>query len=157
MSQSLPSSDERKMEDLTDDDFDINSQTININGGNSWPYTMSTLNTASYSWQPSLGNITVSSTPSSGSWLTSNGSGSTVYTSSNLNGSNLKVSGDAEVDGDIKIKGKSLGEFMDTLERRLAILTPDPDKLAHFEALKKAYNHYKVLEALCELPNKKDE
>jgi hypothetical protein len=43
---------------------------------------------------------------------------------------------------------------METISKRLAILVPDPDKLEHFEALKKAYNHYKTLEALCELPTK---
>jgi hypothetical protein len=63
----------------------------------------------------------------------------------------LKVSGDADFEGDVKIKGKSLNEFMETLEKRLAILQPDPAKLEKFEALKKAYNHYKMLEALCEI------
>ena len=41
---------------------------------------------------------------------------------------------------------------MEKIESRLAILTPDPEKLEHFEALKKAYDHYKALEALCQLP-----
>jgi hypothetical protein len=44
-----------------------------------------------------------------------------------------------------------------TIEKRLAILTPDPAKLEHFEALQKAYDHYKTLEALCEVPEKKDD
>jgi hypothetical protein len=39
---------------------------------------------------------------------------------------------------------------MDTIENRLAILQPDPKKLKKFEALQKAYNHYKMLEALCD-------
>ena len=50
---------------------------------------------------------------------------------------------------DIKIGGRSLVKFMETLEQRLAILQPDPDKLEKFEALKQAYEHYKLLEALC--------
>jgi hypothetical protein len=41
---------------------------------------------------------------------------------------------------------------MEAMSKRLAILVPDPDKLEHFEALKKAYDHYKLLEALCEIP-----
>jgi hypothetical protein len=50
---------------------------------------------------------------------------------------------------DIKIDGKSLKEFMTKMEQRLAILVPDPAKLEKFEALKKAYEHYKTMEALC--------
>lgn len=54
-------------------------------------------------------------------------------------------------DADIKIGDRSLKTFMDTMEKRLAILQPDPAKLEKFEALKKAYEHYKHLESLCEL------
>ena len=66
------------------------------------------------------------------------------------------MQGDAEFDGEVKIKGKNLSEFMETLEKRLAILQPDPKKLEKFESLKKAYNHYKMLEALCELEDEPD-
>jgi hypothetical protein len=52
-------------------------------------------------------------------------------------------------DGDIKVKGRSLSEFMTKMEQRMAILVPDPDKLEKFEALKKAYEHYKTMESLC--------
>ena len=51
--------------------------------------------------------------------------------------------------GDLKIGNKSLKEFMEKMEQRLAILQPDPAKLEKFEALKKAYEHYKTLESLC--------
>ncbi len=50
---------------------------------------------------------------------------------------------------DIKIDGQSLKEFMKKMEQRLAILVPDPVKLEKFEALKKAYEHYKTMESLC--------
>jgi len=50
---------------------------------------------------------------------------------------------------DIKIDGQSLKEFMKKMEQRLAILVPDPAKLEKFEALKKAYEHYKTMESLC--------
>jgi hypothetical protein len=69
----------------------------------------------------------------------------------------LHVSTDAIFEGDIKWKGRSLGDMFTTIEKRLAILTPDPAKLKHFEALQKAYDHYKTLEALCEVPEKKDD
>lgn len=50
---------------------------------------------------------------------------------------------------DIKVDGQSLKEFMKKMEQRLAILVPDPKKLEKFEALKKAYEHYKTMESLC--------
>lgn len=71
--------------------------------------------------------------------------------------SSLKVQGDAEIEGDIKWRGRSLGDMLANIERRLAILTPNPEKLAHFESLRKAYEHYKTLEALCDLPPKEED
>jgi hypothetical protein len=64
----------------------------------------------------------------------------------------LTVKGTAEFEGDVKIKGVSISDTIAAIEKRLAILVPDPKKLEHFEALKKAYDHYKLLEALCDLP-----
>jgi hypothetical protein len=76
---------------------------------------------------------------------------SSAWTSSsgNLTGAGLHVTSDAEFEGDITVKGKSLNKWMETMERRLAILQPNPKKLKKFEALQKAYDHYKLLEALC--------
>lgn len=69
----------------------------------------------------------------------------------------LKVQGDAEFEGKVKVNGQDLGEFMETISKRLAILVPDPKKLEHFKALQKAYDHYKTLEALCQLPESTDD
>ena len=54
-------------------------------------------------------------------------------------------------DGDIKIGDRSLKEFMTKMEERMAILVPDPEKLEKFEALKRAYEHYKTMERLCQI------
>lgn len=78
-------------------------------------------------------------------------------TMTNNGQSSLTVKGDAEFEGKVKINGQDIGEFMETISKRLAILIPDPAKLEHFESLKKAYNHYKTLEALCEIPKKEEE
>lgn len=78
-----------------------------------------------------------------------------TFTSPQTN-SGLEVSGDANFKGDIKWRGRSLDQTLKSIEDRLAILVPDPEKLEHFEALKKAYEHYKVLEALCSLPLKEE-
>ena len=86
------------------------------------------------------------------------GSSGSIFTTSGSNGSSwstapnpscLQVTGDAEFDGDIKWKGRSLGTMIATIEERLSILQPDPAKLEKFEALKKAYEHYKLMEKLC--------
>ena len=97
----------------------------------------------------SYGNITIcSSSGLNGSW-----SSNPLVT----NSSGLHVTSDAMFEGDVKIKGVSILETLDKIEKRLSILRPDPEKLAHFESLKKAYEHYKTLEALCELPTKEEE
>lgn len=56
---------------------------------------------------------------------------------------------DMAAGADLKIDGKSLKEFMSKMEQRLAILVPDPAKLEKFQALKRAYEHYKTMESLC--------
>jgi hypothetical protein len=60
-------------------------------------------------------------------------------------------------EGDIKIGNRSLKTFMDTMEKRMAILQPDPAKLEKFEALQKAYEHYKHLERLCEIDDEDED
>ena len=95
---------------------------------------------------------------SSGSYSYSFGGGGGGTSSLNWSSTQptLQVSGDAEFEGDIKWRGQSLVELLKAINNRLAILVPDPAKLEHFESLKKAYDHYKTLEALCELPTKKE-
>ena len=95
------------------------------------------------------GNVTINNGGSG--WVNSN-----LTTGGNLTGTGLHVTNDAEFEGDVTIKGKSLSEWMATMEKRLAILVPDPAKLEKFEALQKAYNHYKLLEALCHEEKKND-
>lgn len=90
---------------------------------------------------------------------TTNTSPYTIGTTSGFNGTytisgidygtpGLKVTGDADFEGDITIKGRSLTDMLDTINERLAILHPDPAKLEKYAALKEAYEHYKMLERL---------
>jgi hypothetical protein len=124
----------------------------------------------SLDWNSIFGNSsasTISTAASSGSYnFTSNpsytfstsGAGSSYITNNtnNISPGTLQVKGDAEFDGDIKIKGKSLEKLLNSIEDRLSILIPDPAKLEHYEALQKAYQHYKMLEALCATPDKEE-
>ena len=127
-------------------------------------YSFDISNTMNYSFS------TTGATGASGSYTISTGAGANgtwntnpyIFTSgassiANVSSSGLHVTSDAKFDGDIKWKGRSLGDLLTTIEKRLAILTPDPAKLEHFEALQKAYQHYKTLEALCEIPEKSDD
>lgn len=60
----------------------------------------------------------------------------------------LSVEGDADFKGDIKWKGRSLGTLLEKIEDRLCILEPPPEKLEKYQALKKAYEHYKLMEKI---------
>jgi hypothetical protein len=108
---------------------------------------------------PSLnaGTYSIGSSGGAGSYYTTNGTSSSNWITTNSSQSTLNVKGDAEFEGKVMINKQDLGEFMETMSKRLAILVPDPEKLEHFEALKKAYNHYKMLEKLCELPKEDNE
>ena len=103
--------------------------------------------TGSYYIDPNLGagvnNVSITSGGHSYS------SPSPIYsTSITTTHPDLTVSGDANFDGDVKIKGRSMVAIIEGIEKRLAVLQPDPAKLAKWEALQKAYAHYKLLEAL---------
>jgi hypothetical protein len=107
-------------------------------------YTV-TVSTASYF---STGSITIPSNYV----LSSNGNGSGMWTTnvtSSPTQATLDVSGNADIKGKLTVQGKDIGKILETIEKRMAILVPDPKKLEKFEALRKAYDHYKLLEALC--------
>jgi hypothetical protein len=106
--------------------------------------------TLSYNYGATVGGITTINNISNNSqWTT----GTNCYTFANTSTSptvNISTDGiDMAAGTDIKIDGKSLKDFMTKMEKRLAILVPDPTKLEKFEALKKAYEHYKTMESLC--------
>jgi hypothetical protein len=129
---------------LSDLDIGLSSMSSTYGAVGSSPYTFST-GASNYNY----GNVTISTTGgmngTSGSFLYSNG---TSQQWTNNTGAGLHVSSDAEFQGDIKWKGRSLGKLLEKIEDRLAILTPDPAKLEKYEALKKAYDHYKLMEKL---------
>ena len=107
------------------------------------PYTVTVVNTA-------IGAI--------GSTLTfaPGAVGAASITTNSLTPNSLEVRGDIDVrGGDVKIDGVSLKQVLESITERLHILTPDPHKLEKFEALKRAYEQYKLLEKLCH-ENKKD-
>lgn len=91
---------------------------------------------------PTMGNVSIGA---SSNYTYSVANPSIFNTSSNA----IQIKGDAEFEGKIKINGQDLVETLETIQRRLAILIPNPKLLAKYEALQQAYDHYKTLEALC--------
>jgi hypothetical protein len=66
--------------------------------------------------------------------------------SASYNDAKLQVRGDAEFEGDVKIKGKSIAETLDKIEQRLAILHPNEKLESRWEELKKLGDAYRALE-----------
>lgn len=89
----------------------------------------------------------------SGTYLTAGVNGtytwgdSTITASTNLTPNTLDVKGDANFDGDIKLQGKSLKDTLDNIEKRLAILHPNPELEEKWERLKSLGQMYRELEA----------
>jgi hypothetical protein len=101
------------------------------------------------------GGYTIGATSSSGQFYTTGTNGHNWNNPPTVNITGTGI--DMAAGTDISIDGKSLKTFMNKMEERLAILVPDPSKLEKFEALKKAYEHYKLMESLCqEQPKEED-
>jgi len=109
---------------------------------------------------PLLNTVNITGTGGSGgaSGFTSgiyNPMNSGTYSWNTLNPSNnVNIHGggiDLDANADITIGGRSMKKMLEGIEQRLSILVPDPKKLERYEALKQAYEHYKTLEALCNI------
>ena len=129
--------------------------TITIDTSNMYSSNTITLPSSSNTFTyggATVGGITTINNVSNNSQWTTGTSGYQFNTTPNtvhINSTGIEMAAGT----DIKVDGKSLKEFMNKMEERLAILVPDPKKLEQFAALKKAYEHYKLMEQLCqELP-----
>jgi acyl carrier protein len=119
-------------------DFDdnlLNSTAATItSAANTWPYPSSS--SGSYTW----------TTNGTGGYNLGNISPSLSFSNNWHNDTKLKVQGDAEFDGDIKIKGKSITEMFAKIEERLGILYPNEKLEEKWEELKKLGDAYRALE-----------
>lgn len=64
----------------------------------------------------------------------------------------LQVNGVVNINGpdaDLIIDGCSIKDTLTKINQRLLILQPKAEDLEKYQALKNAYEHYKMLEALC--------
>jgi len=113
--------------------------------------TLPSSNTFSYGGATVGGITTINNINANSQWTTGT-SGYTISPTYGVSPSTVNISStgiDMAAGTDITVDGQSLKEFMKKMEQRLAILVPDPVKLEKFEALKKAYEHYKTMESLC--------
>lgn len=78
-----------------------------------------------------------------------------VATSSNT-GSIYQTINDLNVTGKLTLNGQNVGDMLAEIYTRLAIITPDNEKMSKFPALQKAYEHYKLVEALCQEQSNND-
>lgn len=83
-------------------------------------------------------------TTNSGTYTFTNGTGRDVWNPPT--NSSLNVKGDAEFEGDIKLKGKSLTDTLNKIEQRLGILHPNKHLEEKWEELKKLGDTYRQLE-----------
>jgi len=108
--------------------------------GNIWPYVLTGSSSTGTSTTYSLSN-------GIGGYNSNLSSGLTFNDFYDNNGrTNMSVKGDAEFEGDVKIKGKSLNAILDKIEERLAILHPNAKLEDKWEKLKELGNQYRALE-----------
>jgi hypothetical protein len=97
-----------------------------------YPTTGTGTQTIPLTWQTTGGTYTISDT---------------ISANPNLKGTTLKVQGNADIDGDLKVKGKSLNESLERIEERLAILRPNEELEEKWEKLRDLRKAYMELEA----------
>jgi len=116
---------------------DLEDLAITSGSVDSWSeYNMSDLNTAWLSGASGSNGYTLTTTGTSNPWITTDA----------LNQNSLSVKGDAEFDGDITVKGRSLAEFMESVEHRLNILRPNPELEAEWDQLRALGERYREME-----------
>jgi len=119
---------------------DLTDITLTSSSVDSWSeYNISDLNATWLSGGSGSGGYTYTTTGTGASnpWLTTN----------TIDGYNtLSVKGNADFDSDITVKGRSLTEFMESVEQRLNILRPNPALEAEWDQLRELGEQYRELE-----------
>jgi len=71
-----------------------------------------------------------------------------IYATSSITGSNeTTIPGNLKVDS-LSLGGKDVGSMLSAITERLNIILPDVEKHSKYEALKRAYDDYKLIEAM---------
>lgn len=111
--------------------------------------------TISYTTPSAFGVSGGSSNQASGYGISGSGGAGGAYTTSSITTSTgiYGASSRTVFDSDVIIRREgqpdiAIGQTLDSIAKRLAILEPDFDKMSKFPALKEAYDNYKMIEAL---------
>lgn len=125
------------------DDWNLSTGAVGASVSGQYNYTYNNTTSAGTPFP----TITMSpNTLNSGQILTTGTNGLNWGGLSNVSPGTLKVNGDAEFEGDVKINGKSIADTLEKLEERLAILKPNPELEDRWEELKELSKRYKELE-----------
>lgn len=93
-----------------------------------------------------IGNLSPNITLGGAGQVLTTGTNGLTWSDWGTPNSGLKVNGDAEFDGDLKIKGKSLNETLEKIEEKLAILHPNEELESKWDELRELRNRYIELE-----------
>lgn len=108
-------------------------------------YDNTTMNTINYPTGNVTGANNIFITTNTGT-ISPNWSITDTLTLGPLQPTPLKVHGDAEIEGNLKLGGKNINELLDKIEERLAILHPNTELEDRWEELKELSKRYKELE-----------
>lgn len=90
--------------------------------------------------------VTIPNSTSNGLYWGINGTSNTITVDPSLKGNSLSVKGNADFEGEVTIKGKSLTATLDKIEERLAILHPNLKLEDKWDELKELGKRYRELE-----------
>ena len=123
------------VDDLNHLSSSVTNDTINWNTTGNWS-AVGTIAGGSGSYSPTTGYTYTTNTTSP--WI--------------ANGTGFNPSGTIEIkgeDADIKINGKSMKTWMEAVEERLNILTPNPELEKDWDELQELGERYRALERKC--------
>lgn len=135
------------------DNMNCTGSTINITASDditfgAGPGMFSTASTLDLNYPTihSAGNIVITNTGTTTDSFWNSQVTDTIYTIDPNYSSGLDVHGDANIDGELTVKGVKLSERLDAIEQRLAILRPNQELESRWENLKALGEEYRRLE-----------
>ena len=132
---------------MINDPYNFNDMTITLGSGTN---TLGSATNGTYTITQTNNTAPIYNTTPSYNWNTiTTGTGIDTITLSDwstVQPSTLEVKGDANFEGDIKIKGKSLVDSLEKIEEKLAILRPNEQLEEKWEELRNLRKQYMELE-----------
>ena len=120
-----------------------------FSNANSMPWTITNGGTGA------TGSSTVYTTNTTNPWQTLTTTGTSVNIGSSATDYNMKVEQSGQIDikgekADIRINGKSMNKWMEQVEQRLNILSPNPELEKEWDDLRRLGERYRKLEKKCQ-------